>query len=68
MRATILVFPRPTNIEVRERNRARIACHRNGDNFRFRSFGEPICDLTQRCADPEDTAPAEYSAPAHDGA
>jgi hypothetical protein len=68
MSATILVFPRPTNIEVRERNRARIAGHRNGQNF-GRVIGYDGRDsLTQDHADPEDTAPAEYGAPAWDGA
>jgi hypothetical protein len=48
-------------IATQERNQARIASHRNGQN-RKRD------DLTMRHADPEDTAPSEYSAPTFDGA
>lgn len=51
----------PKNTGAQERNRARVACHRNGDNFRFRNLAEPICDLTMGRTDPEDTAPCEMS-------
>jgi hypothetical protein len=68
--ATVLAFPTPAprDTGARERNRARIACHCDGSN-RTLSLAEPItADLTMRHADPGDTAPCEYSAPAHDGA
>jgi hypothetical protein len=74
MTATVLAFPTPAPKDggARERNRARIASHRNGDNRRAaRDLAEPICDLTMGSADPEDTgmpSDSPYHAPAHDGA
>lgn len=56
MTATVLAFPTPA---PKDGGKARLL--RAHPNFRARNLAEPICDLTQRCADPEDTAPAEYS-------
>lgn len=50
----------PRDTSARDRNRARLN--------RYRNLAEPICDLAMGHADPEDTAPSDYVAPAHDGA
>jgi hypothetical protein len=64
--AEIIAFPTPApkDCGAKERNRARIAGHRNGQNF-GRVIGYDDRDsLTQDHADPEDTAPCEYVRPA----
>jgi hypothetical protein len=60
MTATVLAFPTPA---PKDGGKARIKFRRE----RFGLAAPTQSDLTMRHADPEDTAPAEYSAPAHDG-
>jgi hypothetical protein len=64
--ADILAFPTPA---PKDGGKARIRIRRERFGLAAPSRDEVgTTDLTQRHADPEDTAPAEYNAPAHDGA
>jgi hypothetical protein len=70
MTATVLAFPTPA---PKDGGKARILRRRAdiglGQNFgRVVGYDHRANDLTQRHADPEDTAPCEYSAPPFDGA